>query len=98
MSSDVILHKKSTIFNSEKMECFVPKQPGSLLLQVLEEEQEGWTKLRSLTDDRCGDAKLKLGTYFEIGDAKLKLAFHLKILLTFWQALKNGRWCNPFKT
>ena len=79
MSSDDILQKWSLIFNSEKMECFV--QPISLLLQVLEEEQEGWTKLRSHTDDRCGDAKLKLGSYFEIGDAKLKLAFHLKILL-----------------
>ena len=44
-----------------KMECFVPMQPRSLLLQVLEEEQEGWTKLRSPTDDRYGDAKLKLG-------------------------------------
>ena len=86
MSSDVILHKKSTIFNSEKMECFVPMQPRSLLLQVLEEEQEGWTKLRSLTDDRCVDAKLKLGTHFTIGNAKLELGI-LKILLTFWQAL-----------
>ena len=59
MSSDDILQKWSLIFNSEKMECFV--QPISLLLQVLEEEQEGWTKLRSLIDDRCGEE-------IEIGD------------------------------
>ena len=80
------------------MFCAEATRPGSLLLQVLEEEQEGWTKLRSLIDDRCGEAKLKLGTHFKIGFAKLELAFHLRILLTFWQALKNGRWCNPFKT
>ena len=76
----------------------MPMQPRSLLLQVLEEEQEGWTKLKSLTDDRCGDAKFKFGTHFKIGDAKLELGIHLKILLTFWQALKNGTWCNPSKT
>ena len=86
MSFDVILHISS------------PSSLNGIFLQVLEEEQEGWTKLKSLTDDRCGDAKFKFGTHFKIAFAKLELGIHLKILLTFWQALKNGRWCNPSKT